>query len=263
MERADKRFQATQVALEQARVDRAALQVPSPLVRRLATEVPARQRALQLERRDEVEQRTARLEQQVRAARQSVRQNDRVVGDLEAQHNVLLGRVHQADREVDGARERLARTRPTVGQQVLDTYDYTVAHWTRSCTVRAELRTQSSVVPAVQRSLSFAYETTDAAFDAVPSVGLEGDPLVFPVDDARLVQQADTDLVAAVQPVLVELAGQWRTTRLQQAERATREEDRTRALVAEWLSGDGPPSDALSRHLATTYGLDDPAALRR
>jgi hypothetical protein len=254
---------ATRAALATARADRTGLVAPSPLVQRLAAEVPQRQAALAREDLAGAERRYARAERALQEATDVV-QHWRTTVTREARtHDALRREADGLQAEVAQARQALAATSPTLGQEVMDVHAYTIEQWTRSCAVRATLTTRPGALPALSREVTSRWETADETFPAVPSVGLQGDPLRFPHDDRTLVQSGDTAIAEQLVPVLAETVDAWRTLQVQAGNTADRPDPRTRHLVAAWLVDPDRPVPGLQDHLLTTYGLTDPALLLR
>lgn len=259
--RRERRSAAT--ALQAAVSERQGLQPPSPLVVRLAGEVEARRQALSRERRPEVEERYRNLEHRAREVDAEIRRRLAIVREEERAAEQLAARLASHREHVHRLGERLARIPPTVGQEVLDTYDYTVVRHTRTCTVVATLATRSRDLPALDRRVTSSRETWDDVVEAVPSVGLDGDPLELPVSDSTLVHHGDGDLVETLVPYFRQQVETWKDGRVAAIATRATVESRTRAALAAFLADPQHPDEAVRRHLEEAFGLADLRTLLR
>jgi hypothetical protein len=131
------------------------------------------------------------------------RERDRVDADLAE----MSRDVDALQREVESLERELDDTPRTIEQDVIDTFDYDVVTWTRTCTAEVEMEAKFADDGRESSTmLTGKASTTDDTHPAYPRYGVEKDPLVFETDDVELLSRVDRDLAGKTSGELSELA---------------------------------------------------------
>mgnify|MGYP006294234229 CR=1 FL=1 len=122
--------------------------------------------------------------------------------DLKDERERLLGLYAEAKRErraieddIDALESDLRSTPRTVEEDVIDTFEYEVVSWKRTCKTDVDVDVQL-VDPEKEYTTSIEgrASTTDSSHQAYPRYGVERDPLEFPTDDLELLDKVDQHL---------------------------------------------------------------------
>lgn len=191
------------------------------------------------------------------------RRDEHAFRALETARDRLANARQRVDRARDAeadAERRLDDLHPTTEVPRYATHRYRVSAWTRSCAAVLRLTVERADAPPRIVEVPFSVQTRDRAHDAQVVLGLDADPLRFPVDDRTLAARLDGKLAAHLRQVVQQARAAWTRSLLARAEQAETSEARAALAVGAVLNGSD--ADVARRILADAFALDDVAVLR-
>lgn len=164
---------------------------------------------------------------------------------------------------------RLSGTPSTIEEQIIDTFQYEVRHWTRACSGAGDLTLDRAWAEQERHHYDAQASTSDDSNDAHSPYGVLADPLAFPMDDGDLGVQRDADIasrsatqvratVRSYYVFMTERALEWRSSQ---------PDDAADIMVAIFLAApaqlDGPSKTAFAGFLEARYGLSSMVTLTK
>lgn len=163
------------------------------------------------------------------------------------------------DDEADAER-RLDGVQPTTEEPLYAIHRYPVSTWTRRCDATLTLTVNRADAPPRTVELPVHAETIDRAHAVQVIIGLDADPLRFPVDDRTLATRIDAQLAEALRTIVEEERSAWVNGLLTRAQAESAPEERVRLAVGAVLNG-GAHATA-QRILKEALAVEDPRVLR-
>ncbi|MCB9545435.1 MAG: hypothetical protein H6706_06005 [Myxococcales bacterium] len=164
------------------------------------------------------------------------------------------------DRLTDAER-RLEGVPPTREVPRHATHRYAIHHWTRTCQQEARLRLRLGAEAPTEVPLAGRAETRDDAHAVQVPLGLDADPLAFPVDDARLADRARDDVAQAAARVVADQQRAWAARLAAKAQATGDEAEAARLAAAALLLDPASRPAALLTLLRDRFELADAAPL--
>ncbi|MGM0558751.1 MAG: hypothetical protein ACQEVA_20360 [Myxococcota bacterium] len=192
------------------------------------------------------------------------RRRDRVFDD----HRDAQSRVAQLEDDVSRLQSKLRSTPQTLEEDVIDTFNYEVTNWKRTCEAEVQL---SALITDMDKDYTMTLEATasteDAAHPAHPEYGVTEDPLAFPSDDVELYRQVDEKIAQRAEELISGHARKFWNRRLAQGVEKMDSAPHAAAdiLLAVYLTSpktlDSGEKTAMEEHLEEYYGASPLATI--
>ena len=223
------------------------------------------------DRRDEAD--TRRCQSDVDRSRQEVDRAWQASETLLAQvrderwhgeRDTLRDRLTRAEEEVRQRRDRLASAErsldglaPTLDEPRFAQHRYPVEHWTRQCSLAAQVEVAAGDRPAERAALVASTQTRDTRHEAQVVLGLDEDLLRFPEDDLGLVARADAELASQLGRLVRQHQKAWAQGLGAQALAQSGTPEGLRLAVAALLLDHESPHPALEQMVRAACDLAD------